>query len=52
MQHTLEENNITVSGSKITITDPDVNFTDLMEVSSSIKKMRYPQKRINALPKN
>ena len=35
MQHTLEENNITVSGSKITITDPDVNFTDLMETDSA-----------------
>ena len=28
MQHTLEENNITVSGSKITITDPDVQITE------------------------
>lgn len=35
MQHTLEPENVTVSGSKITITDPDVNFTELMETDSA-----------------
>lgn len=35
MQHTLEESNITVSGNKITITDPDVNFNDLMDANSA-----------------
>lgn len=35
MQHTLEESNITVSGNKVTITDPDVNFNDLMKADSA-----------------
>lgn len=35
MRHTLEESNITVSGNKVTITDPDVNFNDLMNADSA-----------------
>ncbi len=35
VQHTLEEGNITVSGHKVTITDPDVNFNDLMNQQNS-----------------
>lgn len=35
MQHTLEGDNVTVSGSRITITDPDVNFNELMETNSA-----------------
>lgn len=31
MQHTLQAENVTVSGNKVTITDPDVNFQELMD---------------------
>lgn len=35
MQHTLEAGNVTVSGGRITITDTDVNFNDLMNENSA-----------------
>lgn len=35
MQHTLEADNVVVFGSKITITDTDVNFNDLMNENSA-----------------
>lgn len=52
MQHTLLEGNVTVSGNKITITDPDVNFTELMETDSAYILELIFGDEVMALPLN
>ena len=52
VQHTLEEGNITISGNKVTITDPDVNFNDLMNENSAYVLVLHFGNEVIALPLN
>ena len=52
VQHTLEEGNITISGNKVTITDPDVNFNDLMNENSAYVLVLHFGNEVVALPLN
>lgn len=52
MQHTLQEGNVTASGSKVTITDPDVNFKELMDENSAYILALHFGDEVMALPLN
>ncbi len=52
VQHTLEEGNITISGNKVTITNPDVNFNDLMNENSAYVPVLHFGNEVIALPLN
>lgn len=52
MQHTLQEENVTFSGSNVTITDPDVNFQDLMDEKSAYILVLHFGDEALALPLN
>lgn len=52
VQHTLKEDNIAISGNKVTITDPDVNFNDLMNENSAYVLVLHFGNEVMALPLN
>lgn len=52
VQHTLEESNITISGNKVTITDPDVNFNGLMNENSAYVLVLHFGNEVIAIPLN
>lgn len=52
MQHTLQEENVTLSGSNVTIKDPDVNFQDLMDEKSAYILVLHFGDEALALPLN
>lgn len=52
VQHTLEEGNITISGNKVIITNPDVNFNDLMNENSAYVPVLHFGNEVIALPLN
>ena len=52
MQHTLKTDNVTSSGSKVTITDPDVNFNELMDENSAYILALHFGNEVVALPLN
>ncbi len=52
MQHTLQGENVTSSGTKVTITDPDVNFQDLMDEKSAYILVLHFGDEALALPLN
>lgn len=52
MQHTLQPENVAVSGSKVTITDTDVNFQDLMDQDSAYILVLHFGDETIALPLN
>ena len=52
MQHTLQAENVTVSGNKVTVTDPDVNFQNLMDQHSAYILVLHFGDEVIALPLN
>lgn len=52
MQHTLQKENVTFSGSNVTITDPDVKFQDLMDEKSAYILVLHFGDEALALPLN
>lgn len=52
VQHTLQAGNVTTAGGKVTITDPDVNFQDLMNQDSAYILVLHFGNEAVALPLN